>query len=115
MQDLVEPEAEAVEAGTVTRSWTQCDVEGNFVGNLPTVRVASLASWLSILQCQVAEAEAICGNLQWCMCSGIRTTRRQSSCALTSWRGPDHTWRFMGSYKWGYKSPNMGYNYNYPT
>ena len=21
----------------------------------------------------------------------------------------------MGSYKWGYKSPNMGYNYNYPT
>ena len=19
------------------------------------------------------------------------------------------TWRFMGSYKWGYKSPNMGY------
>ena len=25
------------------------------------------------------------------------------------------TWRFMGSYKWGYKSPNMGYNYSYPT
>ena len=22
------------------------------------------------------------------------------------------TWRFMGSYKWGYKSPNM---YSYPT
>ena len=21
----------------------------------------------------------------------------------------------MGSYKWGYKSPNMGYNYSYPT
>ena len=20
-----------------------------------------------------------------------------------------YTWRFMGSYKWGYKSPNMGY------
>ena len=20
----------------------------------------------------------------------------------------------MGSYKWGYKSPNMGYNYGYP-
>ena len=20
------------------------------------------------------------------------------------------TWRFMGSYKWGHKSPNMGYN-----
>ena len=24
------------------------------------------------------------------------------------------TWRFMGSYKWGYKSPNMGPTYNYP-
>ena len=22
---------------------------------------------------------------------------------------------FMGSYKWGYKSPNMGYKYSYPT
>ena len=21
----------------------------------------------------------------------------------------------MGSYKWGYKSPNMAYNYSYPT
>ena len=21
----------------------------------------------------------------------------------------------MGSSKWGYKSPNMGYNYSYPT
>ena len=25
------------------------------------------------------------------------------------------TWKFMGSYKWGYKYPNMGYNYSYPT
>ena len=25
------------------------------------------------------------------------------------------TWRFMGSYKWGYTSPNMGYTYSYPT
>ena len=25
------------------------------------------------------------------------------------------TWRFMGSYKWSYKSPNMGYNYRYLT
>ena len=24
-------------------------------------------------------------------------------------------WRFMGSYKWVYKSPNMGYKYSYPT
>ena len=23
---------------------------------------------------------------------------------------PNPTWRFMGSYKWGCKSPNMGYN-----
>ena len=28
---------------------------------------------------------------------------------------PNSTWRLMGSYKWGYKSPNMGYNYSYPT
>ena len=21
----------------------------------------------------------------------------------------------MDSYKWGYKSPNLGYNYSYPT
>ena len=21
----------------------------------------------------------------------------------------------MGSYKWGYKTPNMGYKYSYPT
>ena len=26
-----------------------------------------------------------------------------------------YTWRFMGSYKLGCKSPNMGYNYRYPT
>ena len=26
-----------------------------------------------------------------------------------------HPSRFMGSYKWGYKSPNMGYKYIYPT
>ena len=25
------------------------------------------------------------------------------------------TWRFMGSYKWGYKSPSMGYFYSYPA
>ena len=25
------------------------------------------------------------------------------------------TWRFIGSYTWGYKSPNMGYKYSYPT
>ena len=25
------------------------------------------------------------------------------------------TWRFMGSYKWCYKSPNIGYNYSCPT
>ena len=25
---------------------------------------------------------------------------------------PRHTWRFMGSYKWSYKSPNMSYNYS---
>ena len=24
-------------------------------------------------------------------------------------------WRFMGSYKWGYKSPNKGYKYSYLT
>ena len=29
---------------------------------------------------------------------------------------PSHlTWRFMGSYKWGSKSPNIGYNYSYPS
>ena len=25
------------------------------------------------------------------------------------------TWRFTGSYKWDYKSPNMGDSYSYPT
>ena len=25
------------------------------------------------------------------------------------------TWRFMGSYKWGYQSPNMDYRCGYPT
>ena len=25
------------------------------------------------------------------------------------------TWRFMGGYKWGYKSLNMGCKYSYPT
>ena len=25
------------------------------------------------------------------------------------------TWRFMGSYKWSYKSPDIGYNYSRPT
>ena len=24
------------------------------------------------------------------------------------------TWRFMGSYKWGYKSPNIGFNHSCP-
>ena len=26
-----------------------------------------------------------------------------------------YTWRFMGSYMGGYTSPNVGYNYSYPT
>ena len=26
-----------------------------------------------------------------------------------------YTWRVMGSSKWGYKSPNMGYKYSYST
>ena len=26
-----------------------------------------------------------------------------------------YTWRFMGSYKYGYKPPNMSYNYSYLT
>ena len=26
-----------------------------------------------------------------------------------------NTWRFRGSYKWGYKSPSMGYKFSYPT
>ena len=25
------------------------------------------------------------------------------------------TWRFRGSYKWGYKSPNMACKFRYPT
>ena len=25
------------------------------------------------------------------------------------------TWRYMGAYNWGYQSPNMSYNYSYPT
>ena len=25
------------------------------------------------------------------------------------------TWRFMGSYKWGYKPPNKGFRYSYLT
>ena len=25
------------------------------------------------------------------------------------------SWRFRCSYKWGYKSPNTGYKYSYPT
>ena len=28
---------------------------------------------------------------------------------------PVLTWRFMGSYTWRYKSPNIGYDYSYPT
>ena len=30
-------------------------------------------------------------------------------------RSPGCTWRFMGSYMWGYESPNMDYKYSYPT
>ena len=29
--------------------------------------------------------------------------------------GLESTWRFMGSYKRGCKSPTMGYNYSHPT
>ena len=25
------------------------------------------------------------------------------------------SWGFVGSYKWGFKSPNMGHKYGYPT
>ena len=28
---------------------------------------------------------------------------------------PNPTWRFMGSYKWGDKSPDIGYKSSYPT
>ena len=30
-------------------------------------------------------------------------------------KGTRATWRLMGSYKWGYKSPNLGYNSSCPT
>ena len=29
--------------------------------------------------------------------------------------GGSPAWRFTGTYQWGYKSPNMGYKYSYPT
>ena len=34
---------------------------------------------------------------------------------LNSLTPPNPAWRFMGSYKWNYKSPNIGYHYSYPT
>ena len=39
------------------------------------------------------------------------------SCApnLTDSRNPSPAWRFMDSDKYGYKSPNMGYDYSYLT
>ena len=35
--------------------------------------------------------------------------------ALPRFRLIGYTWRFRGSYKWGYKSPSMGYKFSYPT
>ena len=44
-------------------------------------------------------------------------TRAECQSLQTTMQSPPYleflgvTWRFMGSYKWGYKSPNMGYKY----
>ena len=35
--------------------------------------------------------------------------------SLQSFCKGSYTWRFMASYKWGYKSPKMAYKYSYPT
>ena len=35
--------------------------------------------------------------------------------SLVSPESHGFTWRFMGSYRWGYGSPNMGYKYSYHT
>ena len=37
-----------------------------------------------------------------------------AACRALGCRGVP-SWRFMGTYKHGYKSPNMGCNYSYPT
>ena len=44
--------------------------------------------------------------------------RDQKGLKKGSEKGEKGTWRFMGSQKWSYKSPNspnIGYNYSYPT
>ena len=49
----------------------------------------------------------------------IRKTRGRMITGIETMLGASSpiraTWRFMGSYKWSYKSPNMAYNYSYPT
>ena len=42
-------------------------------------------------------------------------TNLRAGAAVVGSRGLGSTWRFMGSYKWSYKSPNMGYNYSFRT
>ena len=39
------------------------------------------------------------------VCPALRTNKDLNSL----------TWRFMRSYKWGYRAPNMSYKYSYPT
>ena len=40
---------------------------------------------------------------------------RMENADLKAEFGGFHTWRFMGSYKWGYKSLNTSYNHSSPT
>ena len=65
------------------------------------------ATVLSLVGLDVQLAEASLRQL-----SVIGKTRRHQRCYLVGMEG---TWRFMGGHKWGYKSPNMGYKYSYPT
>ena len=43
---------------------------------------------------------------------GCLTFKRSGCCNCVSLLADSPAWRFMGSYKWGYKSPNV---YSYPT
>ena len=60
---------------------------------VPCCALHGIALYVVLLPCHVVIIQVLC------VCMYVCT----------------YTWRFMGTYKWGYKSPSMGHKYSYPT
>ena len=60
-----------------------------------------------LVQCRIALVQSSARSLNWGVTTAVHC---MSKCLRSCSSGPTPSlaWRFMGSYKWSYKSPNNG-------